>query len=197
MTIHDSLYFEFDGIKSKELKMLNVNLDGGMHNQYFASSQSINEVKIRGKTKSYFQSVEKDPLKISVTFAFEEGWDETSLRSIRKWLTEPTYYAPLKFSNNNEKIYYALYVDEPELLHNSLSQGYITINFRCNDAYAYSPLMLSPIYDWDESPLVITQKRFNNGQLNGVVLNTDDQITLATASPTWGSLPSSALWSDY
>ncbi|MNZ98186.1 Phage tail protein [compost metagenome] len=197
ITIRDSLYFEFAGVRSKTLRMLNVNLDGGMQSEYFAASQSINEDKTRGRSKPYFQGIEKEPLSLTVNFAFEEEWTRDELRYVRRWLTEPNYYSPLIFSNDPEKIYYAIYIDEPELLHNSVSQGYITLNFRCNDAYAYSPLMLSPLYDWDESPLTITKNDFSSGELNGVVLDLNNRLTLSTTSLTWiDMLPNGATWND-
>ncbi len=176
--------------------MLNVNLNGGMQDEYFAASQSILEDGTRFRTKPYFHGTKKEPLKLQVSFAFEYDWGVNDLRYVRSWLTEPTNYVPLIFSNEPEKIYYVLYVDEPELLHNSLSQGYLTLNFRCNDAYAFSPLMLSEIYEWEDNPFHLTQHAFVEGELNGLVLDKNNHLTLQPDSFTWNKLNDEATWNE-
>ncbi|TVX97969.1 distal tail protein Dit [Cohnella terricola] len=195
MTIKDSIYFIYDGIESKRYGIANVNLDSGMQEEYFAASRRINEEQIRGRSKPYFQGIEKEPLKFSVSFAFEEAWDEATIREVKRWLTEPDYYKPLIFSNDPEKVYYAICVDDPQLVHNCLQQGYMKLNFRCNDAYAYSPLSLSKVYDWDENPLIIARNAFTNGDKHGILLNSNDQITLNTAK-TWNDISPAISWKD-
>lgn len=189
ITIKDSLYFTFNNIRSKDCKLLNVSLDGGMQQEYFAAGQSINKITIKDRHKPYFQNIKKDVLTLTVDFAFEENWTEDELRSVRRWLTEPTYYAPLIFSNNPEKIYYALYIDRPELYHNSLSHGYLTITFECSDAYAYSPLTMSEIYNWsDLSNKSIRTNDFINGKHVRTATNTNSHIILPSSNLTWNDI---------
>ncbi|REK76303.1 distal tail protein Dit [Paenibacillus paeoniae] len=196
MTIHDSAYFTFNSIRSKDLSMLNVSLDGNMQEEYLAASQSILEDKIRGRHKPYFQGIAKKPLELTVHFAFENGWDAEELRSIRRWLTEPAYYVPLTFSNDPEKIYYVLYSDDPHLLHNSAAQGYVTLRFRCNDSYAYSPLMTSQVYDWTEQMHTINHNEFHAGDRLGTTLDSSGQLTLTPNVFKWSDLPVNGVWSD-
>jgi putative phage tail component, N-terminal domain len=179
--------------------MLNVSLEGGMQEEYFAASQSIIETKISGRDKPYFQRKEKAPLKLTVNFAFEEHWDEKELNFIRRWLSEPEYYVPLTFSNNNEKIYYVLYEDEPMLVHNSLRQGYITINFRCNDSYAFSPITYKPnvddFYNWDSGIENILVNDFTNGTHNQTIVE-NDKLTLSSDTVRWRDLPLHLTWRE-
>jgi predicted phage tail component-like protein len=198
ITIKESLYFTFNGISSKNYNIMNVNVDTGvMKEEYFGAPQTIIEETVRGRDKPYFKQVKKEPLEISVTFAFDGSWTEQKLREVRQWLLEPKYYAPLIFSDDPEKIFYCLYINEPLLLHNCMKEGYITLNFRCNDAYAYSPLTTSEIYDWDESPLVIGKSNFSGGDLNGgVVLNSNNQITLSSGLKKWSDIPPNWTWRD-
>lgn len=196
LTIYDSAYFTFNSVRSKDLSMLNVTLDGSMQEEYLGASQSILEDKIKGRHKPYFQGIEKKPLELTVHFAFENGWTTEELRSIRRWLTEPSYYVPLTFSNDPEKIYYVLYIDDPYLLHNSASQGYVTLRFRCNDSYAYSPLMTSPIYDWAENVQTIRHQDFSAGELLGIVQDASGRLSLTPDVFKWSDLPASAVWSD-
>lgn len=194
MTLSDSRYFTFNSIRSKDLSLLHVTLESGMQEQYFAASQSINEDSIRGRHKPYFQGVTKKPLELTVHIAFEHDWDQDELRKIRSWLTEPDYYVPLSFSDHPEKIYYVLYMDEPLLTHNTANQGYITLRFRCNDAYAFSPLITSPLYDWVENQTVITHSQFNTGHTHGVIIDTGGHLTLASTPFRWTDLPVQATW---
>lgn len=177
---------------------MNVSVDSGvMKDEPFAASQSIIQERIRGRTKPYFQDVEKENLVLSVTFAFEDAWDRRRIQEVKRWLTEPTYYTPLIFSDDPEKIYYALYVDEPLLHHNSKKEGYITIRFECNDAYAYSPELISQEYNWDTSPLIIAKSNFNDGsRVGGVTINELNQVTLNTSYIKWSDLPSNWTWLD-
>lgn len=189
ITIKDSLYFTFNHIRSKDCKLLNISLDGGMQQEYFAAGQSINKITIKDRHKPYFQNVKKDVLTLTVDFAFEDNWTEDELRSVRRWLTEPTYYAPLIFSSNPEKIYYALYIDRPELYHNSMSQGYLTITFECNDAYAYSPLILSPLYEWDKNDYAKTMTTFQSGEKQSIVTDSNGHLIINTQRVRWSDFP--------
>jgi len=175
---------------------MNVNIDSGMQEEYFAYSRSIIEQETRWRSKPYFSNIKKEPLKLTVSFAFEDTWNDDLIRQVRRWLTEVDYYKPLIFSNDPEKIYYALCVDDSSLIHNSLKQGYIKLNFRCNDSYAYSPIIVSDEYDWDESPLIVTQNDFSSGQLNGIALDNNNHLTLNQNLATWNDIPTSTTWKD-
>lgn len=49
MTIAESLYFVYDGIRSDEMGLINVNMSSGMQEQIFLPEQSLKEVTIRGR----------------------------------------------------------------------------------------------------------------------------------------------------
>lgn len=196
MTIRDSLYFIYDGIESKRFNIANVTLDGGMQEEYFASSRSIVEDKTRGRSKPNFQRIEREPLTLSVSFAFEDTWDERTIQEVRRWLTETDYYKPLIFSNHPEKIYYALCTDNPVLIHNGLKQGYMNLTFRCNDAYAYSPLSLSKVYDWDETVVTVSENSFSAGHNHGLALDGNQHLTLQSSFNKWENLSPSVTWQD-
>lgn len=177
------------------MKIENVNISSGMQEEPI-HGRSINEVQIRGRSKPYFQGIEKKPLEFSVSFAFVEPWNDELLRKVVRWLTEQEYYKPLIFSNNLEKIYYAMAVDDPVLVHNCLKEGYLSINFRCNDAYAYSPVHTSKLYDWDEIPVTINENDFSKGVKNRVILDNNGDITLKSTRPKWSDFSSSMRWSE-
>lgn len=165
MTIRSSLYFSYANIQSTNYGIINVNIDSGIQEEPLTSEILINEVKIRGRDKPYFQSLEKYPLQFSVSFAFEDTWDEDKIREVTRWLCNQNYYQPLFFSDNITRIYYALVVESPTLVHNCLQQGYINITFRCDSAYTYSSIYTSSLYDFSlSSPNTI--EFTNNGDID-------------------------------
>ena len=201
MTIRDALYFSYAGKKSIDYGIVNVNFSVGFQEEPFGYSRSIIEEKIRGRSKPYFKGIEKQPLTFTVNFAFEDTWDDEKIREIKRWLLEQDYYKPLFFSNDIdegdvERIYYALVVNDPVLVHNCLKQGYVTLTFRCNDSYAYSPIYLSREYHWDENPVVIEKSDFASGQLNGVILDENNKLILDPTKKRWSDFLSNVKWKD-
>ena len=100
MTIRASEYFSFAGIYSTEFNIMNVNVDSGMQEESFVSSRQIKEIKISGRDKPYFQRIEREPLEIKVSFAFEDRFDQDKLRDVARWLCGHEYYQELYFSEN-------------------------------------------------------------------------------------------------
>lgn len=138
MPIRSSLSFSYAGISSATKGLTNVNTSSGMLEEPFFAEKAIHEIKIKGNPKPYFQQTELSPLQFNVSFSFDEAFDSTKLRDIASWLCNQSYYQPLYFSDNPNKVYFALVVESPTLIHNSLEQGYINLTFRCNSPYSYS-----------------------------------------------------------
>lgn len=196
MTIREAEYFEYAGLKSLDFGISNVSISTGLYEEPFSYSRSIVEDSVRGRSKPYFQGLQKEPLKFSVSFAFDDTWDPTLIRRAAHWLTEQTYYQPLVFSSDPEKIYYALAIDDPNLVHNGLNQGYVTLTFRCNDAYAYSPVMLSRVYEWKMNPLTIDVGEFADGTLHHLQLDSQLKLTLPQTRPKWNDYGPTVRWTD-
>jgi phage-related protein len=163
MAIRSSLFFTFNGRTSEELGIMNVNINSGMQSEQFASNRSIKEQKIRGRDKPYFQEIQRDPLELTVSFAFKDTWDTDKIRDVARWLTSPKYYSPLIFVEDEDisKIYYCLCIDSPELIHNCLQNGYINLKFRCVDAYCYTNVS-TKIIDLSSNPSQGTAYTFAN-----------------------------------
>lgn len=110
-----------------------------MQEEDLSSQRTIIEHRIRGRTKPYFQELEYEPRTIYINAAFTSPFNEESISRTCRWLCSPVYYKPLVFSDEPDKIYYALVVEDFKIIHNCLSEGYLDITFRCNDYYSYSP----------------------------------------------------------
>ena len=163
MTIRDSLYFIYDGKTSEEMNLYNVNLDSGMLEESLLGNRTILETSIRGNQSPYFKEIQYEPLTISTNFYFKDNFDNDKLANILYWLT-PSYYKPLQFSENLNKVYYCLPIDSPTLIHNCLKQGHLQLNFRSKYPYALSSIY-EQVYDCtsaNETNIIFT----NNGYMN-------------------------------
>ncbi|EJL1640146.1 phage tail family protein [Shigella flexneri] len=140
--IRDSLYFMFDGRKSIDFKLGNININEGLYEEVFLTNRSIQETSVRRRIKPLFNEVKRDPKSFQVSFRFLEPWNDDLIEEILEWL-DVDYYKPLSFNEEKyfNKVYFAMPVENISLVHNGLKQGYFTLTFRCNSPYAYSPLM--------------------------------------------------------
>mgnify|MGYP001064795372 FL=1 len=191
MAIRSSEYFIFDGIPSNSFGIINVNISSGMQEEPFVAGREIRETSIRGNDRPYFQGIDRQPLQFNVSFAFEERWNRELINKVARWLTDHEYYKPLIFSDEPEKIYYALFVDNPTLIHNCLSEGYINLTVRCDSPYVYSPLSLTKIYDWNETPQTIEDSNMSQEELNNLIVDANGRLVLHPNKTKWSDLPSS------
>jgi phage-related protein len=161
--IRESTSFTYRGRTSEDMGLINVNIgSSGMLEETFLAGRSILEEKIRGRDEPYFYGFTKEPLTIPVTFAFANGFDTDKLKEVAEWLT-PDYYSELVFDYDWQRVYYAMVVDEPKLVHNAAGNGYIQITFRCNSPYSYSPTyqLASPL-DLSSNTISGTNYTFEN-----------------------------------
>lgn len=148
--IKESLYFTYNGIKSTDYGIMNVAIDNNPYSEPFLANRTIKEFIVKGKKNPYHSYVQVDPLSFSLTFAFSDTWDDSTISQVKQWLYVD-YYKPLIFSESPERVYYAMPVDSPTLVHNGLKEGYITLNFRCDSPFAFSPEIMTNWYDFSLS----------------------------------------------
>lgn len=180
MTVKESLYFSYDGKKSKDFGIINVTNTTGLLEESFVSEIEIKEVYVRGNDKPYFQEIMRRPLVLTLNFAFEDKWDNDKIRDVARWLSQ-TYYKPLWFSDNPNRIYYCLLDSSSKLLHNGLKQGHVELQMRCNSPYTYSPQYASPVYDFSMKNVnyqETTYTDFSKGFLDKVVANETDNLLM-------------------
>ena len=132
---------------STDYDIININVNSGMAEETIVPEKTILEQRVKGKTSGYFQGIEYSSRVIPVSFAFNNTFDNDKLQNAIRWLCNQDYYKPLIFSENPNKIYYALVAEsESKLIHNYNYSGYINLNFRCNDYYAFSKIY-QKVYD--------------------------------------------------
>jgi phage-related protein len=152
--IKESLWFSYAGEYSYDYGIMNVSVSSssGMMSEPFASQRKVNEIIIKGRNKPYFQGLEYEPLEFDLELAFSEAWDEEKIRSVARWLCGQTYFQPMYFEENENRIFYCIAVDSPELIHTGTNEGYIKITMRCDSPYSYSPIYTDS-YDLSTNPV--------------------------------------------
>jgi phage-related protein len=163
--IKDSLYFVYDEVNSMDFGIMNVSISEGLYEEPFLATRTIKEFKVRGNDRPYFSEIQRDPLSFSLSFYFENGWDDELISQVKQWLNQD-YYKPLIFSEQPDKVYYALIIDSPSVTHNGLKQGYVTLNVRCDSPYSYSPELMTPLYT------------FSDSEVNNLTINNSGDCTI-------------------
>lgn len=200
MSIRDSLWFSYAGLFSSHFGIINVNMNDGMQEEPLTSPREINSISVKGRDRPYFQNIKKDSLKFNVSFAFEDNYDTQKLREVTRWLTEHDYYQELFFTDdigrNPEKIYYALVVDDPTLVHNCLKQGYVKLTFECDGPNAYSPILTSRLYQWDQETYTNKSSDFSQGEKQSLIVDTDGGINLNPHRTKWSDFSYALKWTE-
>jgi phage-related protein len=195
----EGIDFYYDGIRSRDMGIFNVELNSGLFNEPFIAAREIKEIEIRGNDKPYFQGVKRSPLSFKLSFAFDGSYNEARIREVARWLDQD-FYKPFYTTDNTERIFYCMLNSSSELLHNGLKQGYITLEMRCDSPFSYSPQFTSRTYFWDEAPITVTEKNvdssFSVGSLDNLVVDgTSKNLKLDATKKKWSDVPTST-WND-
>lgn len=117
---------------------MQVSLNSGLLEESVFVSRQVIEDRIYGKDTSYQYGIQYEPTDIPLTFYVEDYQNQDKINEIFRWLYTDEY-KPLYFSKNPDKVYYAIVVEEPKIAHNSINQGIISVVFKRNSPFAYSP----------------------------------------------------------
>ena len=141
---------EFTTLNGVDLSTLNiyvVRLESGLPTAPFLPSQEIIEDYAMNNPVPYYFGTRLNPLELTVTFAKLQGfWTYDARREFANILTpDIDDYVEFYFQEEDEppKVYYVKYIDGIDISLNYTKQGYLTVHFRCNSPYAYSPVYSS------------------------------------------------------
>lgn len=137
--MRESLGIVYNGVNLLAENGVQIYDESGLFSETFVASKKIIEEKIRGRDEPYFFGVERDPISFRLSFWFDENLSEERKRYFARILDQD-YYCPLYTIDNPNRIYYAMCVDDSQHIHNGVQMGYVTLNFRTNSPYAYSPV---------------------------------------------------------
>lgn len=150
--IRESQYILFNNVDSRNFDISSVNIGRGLLEETFVARREIIEEKIKGKTEPYFYGFDSDPIEFDLTLNFDEGFNDSKIRQVSKWLMTG-YYAPLIFSEKSDRIYYCMMISDSSIFHNGSNDGYITVRFRCNSPFVYSHFNQTKKYDYSSNTL--------------------------------------------
>jgi phage-related protein len=192
----EGVHFSYAGIKSSDMGLINVKIDGGMFEEPFLPTRQISEVSVRGRDKPYFQEVRLEPLSFELSFAFEYGYDEKKIREVARWLCQP-YYQPFYTIDNPDRIFYCMVDGDSRLIHNGLKQGYITLTMRCDSPYSYSPKYTKEnmVFGSTKTVTLINETTFNNGTGYNVKVNSNNELEIEKNTIVWSMLAGKT-WGD-
>lgn len=142
----ENLHFNYNGIDSKDMGLMNIRTDAGLFEEVFLPSRTINEERIRGRDKSYFFSTVRESISIPLTFLLPQGYTNDQLRAIGRWFNQD-YYKPFYFTDHPSRIFYVMYKGDPKIFHNGCGEGYFTIELTSNSPFGYSPMITSPLLE--------------------------------------------------
>jgi phage-related protein len=176
--IQNAKYFNYNNIDLSSFSNMRIgNESGDMYSVQIIGDRSLREEKIPGRQAPYFYGYEDSPLSLSITVALDQPKPISELRGFFRWLYNQDGYKPLFFDTDPNKIYYAIFVGQPEFMYIDRSKtvdidqnnrkliGFINLQARCNAATAFGNAIettkVNPLYN---SPFNLT----NNG--DGLVL---------------------------
>ena len=149
------MYFVYAGVDSRDMGIINVNLDMGLQEEPFLPTKEIYEISTRYSNTHYFSKAKLEPLMIRLICAFEDEINEDKLQVVKRWLGSANDFQELYFNNIPEKKFFVLYEGIVPFYHTGLS-GYFDIYFRANSPFAYSDLIITDAYN--EFPIKIVSK---------------------------------------
>lgn len=188
-TIKDKLKFNFNGVWSDSFGLITVDLSNGMFEETLVANRDIVETKMQGNNKPLLHHIEDSTLEFPMTIAFKNGYTDSSIDSIIRWLFVDSY-KPLYFEGKEDKVYMAMPIGESSIAHNGLNQGYFTINMRCDSPNVYSPFIISPLETVTGSKTITVQ---NNGHFDvypeiSIVKNGSGTITITSVDDGTGNI---------
>lgn len=195
----ESKYFIFNDIHSKDFGVSIVSLDQGLLQDPFLPTRIINERKVSGRDKPYFQGVKNQSLSFNLIIYIKDYKDTSKLRRIARWLHQD-YYKPLIFESNPNRIFYAMIEGESNLFHNGMDEGVITLNVRCDSPYSYTPeYVMNNIEFRDDNKETSIINQYNDFE-EGVHINTEvtsNGLTVKGTPEKWGDIyPMVKTWGE-
>ncbi|EGT3606896.1 hypothetical protein FKF97_10865 [Clostridium perfringens] len=138
------LYFQFDGINSKEKRLKLITVDSKNNRNLFGVEQDIIEEE-NGTDVPLFLGVKRKCPTIPVTLMKMNEWNrpipygEKELSDICNWLFKREY-KPFVSWDNPGVVYYVIFI-KGEGFENCAKEGYLNLEMRLSAPHAYSRLL--------------------------------------------------------
>lgn len=160
-TIKEEFYFTYDGINSANFGLMAVDLAGGLYEEIFGATRTIQETETMKRPTKIFHGIKEEPRTFELNLAFEDGYTDELLDSVSRWLFTD-YYKPMYFDNKEDRVMFAIISGDSSISHNGLSRGYITVTVQTNSPYLFSQEKTGEQTITTSGSLLLT----NSGQLD-------------------------------
>lgn len=146
-----SEYFMYDGIDSRQKGVIAIHKDSGLLQMPFAFKRNVIEEKIKRVNNPYFYGFENESFIFNITIMTMDDieWTDEKRMEIVNWLYQDEY-KPFISGDNTGIIYYCTPINDAKRFDNCLKQGYVTITFKCNSPFGYTPIY-NTHYDYRNS----------------------------------------------
>lgn len=131
------MYFNYDGIDSRHFGIAAVDIGGGMYDEMFMPSRTVEETITEKRVTPIFHGVKLEKRSFDLNLAFENGFNDDLIDGVIEWLFKDEY-KPLYFDGNPNKIMFSMISGKSSLIHNGLEEGYLTVSVETNSPYKYS-----------------------------------------------------------
>ncbi len=149
----------FNGRLSTEFGLYIASLETGTKTATFGVERDIIEEKISKNPIPYFFGLEESPLCFELTMYREREWDYDTRFEVVRWLFQDEYKNFIS-SDNPSIIYNCIVYSRPEKILIGNIPRLITLKFRCDSPWAWSPVFKT-IYDLSDN-ISTTVKDFEN-----------------------------------
>lgn len=199
--IRSSEEFWYNGHSSKEMGLLNVNIEmNDALSEPFLGNRTINEEKLKWNPKPFFYNAQEACKTFTLDFAFDfydnVAMNKTALRRIAMWFGDTRQYHDLWFAEdcfldtngnyditNPRRKYRAMITGDSNINHFGLQEGWISLSIKTDSPYCYSPIMGGRIWNEDERANDNDGSYIYFGNYADMVIKPQIQITVGQKDP--------------
>lgn len=139
ITIKDKLYFNYDGVDSREFGITAVNMGSGLYEDTFVATRNIEETSPKNRYRNIFHGISEEDRSFDLILSFDEGYSDELLERVNHWIFK-RYYRPMYFDGNRDRVVFAMPTGTSSIFHNGMKQGYFTVSMKTNSPYVFSDI---------------------------------------------------------
>lgn len=123
----------------QEFGLYLVKIDSGITESHFGITQSIIEDSIENIDTPFFYGVKREPFTFQATFVRQKEWDFKTRLEFNE-IVFKRHYQEFISADYPYILYRVICVDEPNKVFFGEQGGYVSLNFRTDSPYAWSPV---------------------------------------------------------
>lgn len=151
----EAIYFNYNGINSKDVGVMHVHNSSGLYNEEFFSPFQLNTEAKQQNGRVVSSHYTKEPIEFSMTLYYNDQKSKGGMvNRIINWLKGEGQFAPMSFDTHPNFIVYARLKEIQEIQHNGIYEGTIRLTMITNSHYIYSVPYLTEIYEVENNKTI-------------------------------------------